>query len=111
MVEAWTSMAANGQPANSSQWPAWTPSKSEGITINDVVDVGPLDYKKCEFWDQILEAVLALDANGTTTNVSTSASSTATSPTSSPTSGSNSFWAPGGTIASLSLLLVTILVN
>jgi carboxylesterase type B len=115
MVEAWTSMAANGQPGNGSQWPAWTPSKSEGITINNVVDIGPLDYKVCDFWDQILEAALALDANGTTTNASTitaskSASPTmTTSPTSPPTSGSNSFWAPGGIIFCLSLL-VTILV-
>jgi carboxylesterase type B len=116
MVEAWTSMAANGQPGNGSQWPAWTPSKSEGITINNVVDIGPLDYKACDFWDHILEAALALDANGTTTNASTitaskSASPTmTTSPTSPPTSGSNSFWAPGGIIFCLSLLMSILVI-
>ena len=49
MLGAWTSMAAVGQPANSSKWPVWTPERSEGITIQDDVVPGFLNFTECEF--------------------------------------------------------------
>lgn len=108
MIEAWTSMAANGRPSDSRQWPAWTLSGSEGITVNDVVISGPLDFSGCEFWDKMIVAASALDAKAAA-NASTSATSpTKGSPTSTttvPTSGSNTFWTPGASTACLSLLV------
>jgi carboxylesterase type B len=63
MLEAWTSMAANGRPANSSMWPAWSANGSHGITIGDSVTAGALDYTECDFWDKIQAEVLRLDAS------------------------------------------------
>lgn len=33
MAKMWTSMASDGHPGNSSQWPAWTLNGSEGIVV------------------------------------------------------------------------------
>ena len=88
MVGAWTSMAENGHPANSNEWPAWTPEKSEGITIYEAVRAGPLNMTECEFWDNIIDEFAKVDAKEAGANAS--ASTKTISPTSTPTSGTDS---------------------
>ena len=105
MIGAWTSMAANGQPANSSLWPAWTASRSEGITISDSVFAGPLNFSQCAFWDKIDAAVLQLDG-GATPNVTNSPSSSGTIPSTQPTSGSRGLSVPGWRLSGFILMLV-----
>ena len=108
MVRAWTSMAENGQPANSSVWPAWTPTGNEGITINDTVSTGPLNMTECDFWDNIIDELSKLDAK-IAANVSASNATETSTPTATVTSGSNSFSTSKGTIAYLSVLIVAFL--
>jgi carboxylesterase type B len=88
MMTAWTSMAQNGRPANSSVWPAWTSDGSEGIIIHDAGSPAFLNMTECEFWDKIIDEFRKIDADaaaaaaangsGSTSPASTSAASTIT---------------------------------
>lgn len=104
MLRAWTSMAADGRPANSSVWPAWTANGSTGITVSESVTAGSLDYSECEFWDKIQAGVLELDAKVAANATSNAPSSVATSKLS-PTSGNNGFRVSTGAGLGLTLLL------
>ena len=100
MISAWTSMAENGRPANSSTWPVWTPENSEGITVNDVVSAGFLNYTECEaFWDKVQENIYQIDANITANGTSSASTSTSTA------SGTNTSRISRGMVAWLLVLL------
>jgi carboxylesterase type B len=104
MLEAWTSMAASGRPANSSVWPAWTANGSKGITVSESVTAGSLDYSECEFWDKIQAGVLEVDASMVANATNSSSSSVATSKPA-PISGSDGIRVPSGIVFGLTLLL------
>ena len=109
MLGAWSNMAANGRPGNSSQWPVWTANSSIGITIGESVTAGPLNYSECEFWDKIQAGVLQVDASMAANATNSSSSGVATT-TPVPTSGSSVFRVPGGVVSSLALFLVSYIV-
>jgi carboxylesterase type B len=100
MMEAWTSMAASGRPANSSVWPAWSAGGGKGITVGETVVAGSLDYSECEFWDKIQAGVLKLDGT-LATNVTSSVSSSVTTPGPAPTSGGDVLRVSSGIFFSL----------
>lgn len=105
MLEAWTSMAASGQPADSNVWPAWNAKDSKGITIDDSVTVISLNYSECEFWDKIQAGVLKLDTS-LAANASRSASTSVTASGPAPTSGGNTFCVPGEIFFVVNLLFI-----
>jgi carboxylesterase type B len=110
VVSAWTSMAENGRPANSSVWPAWTPTGSEGITITNTVSTGPLNMTECEFWDNIIDELSKIDASAAANVSASNATGSPTSTLPAPvTSGSNSFWTSKRSIAYLFGIIVAFL--
>lgn len=92
LIYAWTSMAANGNPAlpESLQWPGYNPSTSFGLIIGETVTTGPIDYSICPFWDKIYTAQLQ---NATMTSPATRN----TSGTADPSTGSGTLGGPSAT--------------
>ena len=59
LVSAWSAMAEQGNPSSGNlQWPAYNPSTSLGINIDNSSNVGIVNYTACDFWDAIDAAVL-----------------------------------------------------
>lgn len=58
--QAWTNMAASGKPGDANEWPNWTAEASKGVTIDESMVVGTIDYTSCEFWDTIFDESLQL---------------------------------------------------
>lgn len=56
LIAAWTSMASAGNPGP--KWPAYEPSASRGIVINNVTTIKKIDYSACKFWEKIYAAEL-----------------------------------------------------
>lgn len=108
MINAWTSMAEYGKPGNSSVWPAWTPAKSQGITIYEGVSPGFLNMTECEFWDNIIDEMTKIDAKAAAANTSSS-TGTGSSTSTSAASGSNASWDHVGKITGLLFLLAILL--
>jgi carboxylesterase type B len=63
MSQAWTNMAEFGSPGDASVWPQWTRNSSAGVTIDDSMVVGTVDYTSCLFWDAINEASIKIAGN------------------------------------------------
>ena len=57
MSRAWTNMAEFGAPGDETEWPAWTPDQSMGVTFGDSMHATLVDYKTCAFWGRINEAL------------------------------------------------------
>jgi carboxylesterase type B len=69
LVKAWTTMAEQQRPADSSAWPQWTdPKSSLGINIVNSSAPGFVNYTQCELWDQIRAISLAEAGNSTNTS-------------------------------------------
>ena len=78
LVAAWSSMAESGQPSvqGNLQWPAYSPSSSQGIIINNSTAViGHIDYSACELLDPLIEALVnAIPASNISITPTSSAS-------------------------------------
>ena len=60
MSRAWTNMAEFRTPGGADDdaaWPAWTPDRSLGVVFGSAPNATVVDYKACEFWDRINEAL------------------------------------------------------
>jgi hypothetical protein len=79
MVEAWTSLAARGDPSSyGMEWPLWNATQSLSINIVNGTSVGFVNYTTCEFWD-VIDNILKFTTGNSTSNITTSG----TAPTSS----------------------------
>ncbi|KAF8856038.1 alpha/beta-hydrolase [Acephala macrosclerotiorum] len=75
LVEAWTSIAATGNPSTSSlEWPVWNGTASLGVNILNSTTVGVVNYTTCEFWD-VIEKGLNFTSTNSTSNATTTGSS------------------------------------
>lgn len=87
LINAWTAMAAKGNPSTGGfYWPAYGNSSSSlGINIVNSTTVGVVDYSHCALWDQVNEILLNSSSNSITNSTdagnATSASATATTAT------------------------------
>ena len=53
MAAIWTSMAANGNPGSSVDWPKFVASQSMGVNIENEIVAGYVNYTACDFWDNV----------------------------------------------------------
>ncbi|KAK7426657.1 hypothetical protein QQZ08_006835 [Neonectria magnoliae] len=54
LVEAWTAVAAKGNPSTKSQpWPKFDECNVKGLYVKEDCEVTPLDFSECQFWDAI----------------------------------------------------------
>lgn len=55
MMEAWTAMAANGNPSTKEiSWPRFAANETRGVTIGqDQTSDGRIDFTECDLWDEI----------------------------------------------------------
>ena len=83
--DAWTSMAATGDPTRSAadrgRWPVYGGAKDPaGINIvNSTIELGLVDYSMCELWDRIEDKLLRSISRGVSMNSTSSSTLTSTS--------------------------------
>ncbi|KXH49828.1 hypothetical protein CSIM01_03965 [Colletotrichum simmondsii] len=54
IIEAWTAMAAEGNPATmQQQWPGFSEGSHQGLRIENGTFVTQLNFSECQFWDQV----------------------------------------------------------
>lgn len=54
IIEAWTAMAAEGNPATMQQkWPEFSEGSHQGLRIENGTFLTQLDFSECQFWDQV----------------------------------------------------------
>jgi carboxylesterase type B len=56
MVNSWTNMAETKSPGQG--WPKWDAQQSQGLLVKNTTEFGTIDYSKCDFVDDVLQAVL-----------------------------------------------------